>query len=789
MIVPAVILGTSLSAITMRLTRTMMLEVLRQDYIRTAWAKGLSEKLVVARHALRNALIPVVTLIGLQAPLLIGGAVIIEQIFVIPGMGLLLLDAVNQRDYPDHHRRVPDRRRGRDADQPAGRPELRPARPQGEVPLMAAVAQPPPSRPATQPRPDAGVSSAGCSARSRSAPPAAWCSCCSCSAGCSPTCSRPTACNQINPINRLKPPSWAFPFGTDNLGRDMLSRCLYGAQLSVIIGFCAARPGHAHLRRCSASSPAISAASSTSIMQRFVDAWQSFPDLIILIVVVSVVGPGMPQIIVTLGLLLGIAGSRIIRSAVVSVRENMYVHAAQSIGASTPRILWRHILPNVLPPIIVLFTTRVGTVILAESGLSFLGLGVPPPAPTWGGMLSGSGRTYMFQGPWLALAPGLCLTVVVYATNMFGDALRDLLRSAHARIALNETDAANANRADEEEANEEEVSIDGTAVRPACLALCAGARRRHARSRPTTSRSTAARSRSARSTSRSRRCRGTRPTGTGSTTTTPASSTSSCSPPTCRRAQAQRRQAPLLRRRLAARPTPSAASWPRSWEWKENPLRVEIKLRKGIMFPEKPGVMASRELIADDVVFSYNRLANSPKKIADLLRPRRQGRGDRQAHRRLPFKDYNAEWDYRFGWGYYSRHHAQGGGRRRRRQLEERQRHRPVHADRLRAGQLQHLHQEPDLLGQGEDQRRRVQAAVRRQDRLPHHQGRGDLHHRAAHRQARHARERFAGSNVDELKKSAPQLKWTKWLQHARHVPGACAWTPSRSTTSACAAR
>jgi peptide/nickel transport system permease protein len=100
MIVPAVILGTSLSAVTMRLTRTMMLEVLRQDYIRTAWAKGLTEGPVVMRHALRNALIPVVTLVGLQAPLLIGGAVILEQIFVIPGMGLLLLEAVSQRDYP-----------------------------------------------------------------------------------------------------------------------------------------------------------------------------------------------------------------------------------------------------------------------------------------------------------------------------------------------------------------------------------------------------------------------------------------------------------------------------------------------------------------------------------------------------------------------------------------------------------------------------------------------------------------------------------------------------------------
>ena len=236
----------------------------------------------------------------------------------------------------------------------------------------------------------------------------------------------PYGMNQISPRNRLMAPSWAYPFGTDNLGRDMLSRCLYGAQISVIIAFTAATL---------ATIVSIVIGILTGylggkidlIAQRFVDAWMSFPDLIILLVVVSVLGPGLPQIIVTLGLLLGIAGSRIIRSAVVSVRENMYVHAAQSIGASTRRILWRHILPNIMPPIIVLFTTRVGTVILAESSLSFLGLGVPPPTPTWGGMLSGSGRTFMFQGPWLALAPGLCLTVVVYATNVFGDALRDLL--------------------------------------------------------------------------------------------------------------------------------------------------------------------------------------------------------------------------------------------------------------------------------------------------------------------------------------------------------------------------
>ena len=236
----------------------------------------------------------------------------------------------------------------------------------------------------------------------------------------------PYGFNEINMLERLKAPSWQHPFGTDNLGRDMLSRCLYGAQLSVIIGLSAAA-------LATLISVLIGLLSGylggkvDMVMQRIVDAYMSFPELVILIAVVSVVGPGMFQIIGVLSLVLGIGGSRIIRSAVVSARENMYVHAAQSIGASTGRVLWRHLLPNIMPPIIVLFTTRVGAVILIESGLSFLGLGVPPPAPTWGGLLSGSGRTYMFQGPWLALAPGLCLTAVVYATNVFGDALRDLL--------------------------------------------------------------------------------------------------------------------------------------------------------------------------------------------------------------------------------------------------------------------------------------------------------------------------------------------------------------------------
>ena len=236
----------------------------------------------------------------------------------------------------------------------------------------------------------------------------------------------PYGMNETNLAVRLQNPSLEHWFGTDHLGRDVLSRVLIGAQLSMVVGFMAA--GLATV--ISIIIGVISGYFGGKVdmfIQRFVDAWMTFPDLVLLIVVVSIVGPGMPQIIIILGCLYGIAGSRIVRGAVITVRETTYTHAAESMGASTMRILLRHILPNVMPVVIVLFTTRIGATILAEAGLSFLGLGVPPPAPTWGSMLSGTGRTYMYLGPWLALAPGLCLTIVVYAINVYGDALRDLL--------------------------------------------------------------------------------------------------------------------------------------------------------------------------------------------------------------------------------------------------------------------------------------------------------------------------------------------------------------------------
>lgn len=236
----------------------------------------------------------------------------------------------------------------------------------------------------------------------------------------------PFGYNEMNPIDRLKPPSIDYLLGTDQIGRDVFSRIVHGARTSLIIGFSAAFFS-IMISSIIGVTTGYFRGKFDFLVQRMVDAWMSFPDLVVVIVAVSVFGPGMWQVILVLSLLYGIAGSRIVRGAVLTVKENDYVHAAESVGVSTLRILLRHILPNIMAPIIVLFTTRLAAVILVEAGLSFLGLGVPPPAPSWGGMLSFEGRSYMFQAPWLAIMPGLAITIVVYNINMFGDAMRDLL--------------------------------------------------------------------------------------------------------------------------------------------------------------------------------------------------------------------------------------------------------------------------------------------------------------------------------------------------------------------------
>ena len=227
-------------------------------------------------------------------------------------------------------------------------------------------------------------------------------------------------------FERLSSPSFNHLLGTDSIGRDMFSRIIYGARISMLVGVVGSITSL--VVSCLIGIPSgYFGGKFDLVVQRFIDAWLVFPDLILLILLVALTGPSLWNIVFILGLQYGLGGSRSVRGAVIGIRQNAYIEASQAVGVATPRILLRHVLPNVAPFLLVLVTTRMPGMMLAESGLSFLGLGVPPPAPSWGGMLSSAAMSYMLRAPLLAVWPGLALSVVVYSTNMFGDALRDLL--------------------------------------------------------------------------------------------------------------------------------------------------------------------------------------------------------------------------------------------------------------------------------------------------------------------------------------------------------------------------
>ncbi len=236
----------------------------------------------------------------------------------------------------------------------------------------------------------------------------------------------PYGMNETFTAEALGAPSARFWLGTDNLGRDILSRVIFGARISVIIGLAASTLATSVSVIIGMLSGYIGGKFDL-IVQRFVDATMCIPGLILMMVLISIIGPGMISVIVVLGVSWGISGSRILRSATIGIKENVYVEAAVAIGCPTSRMLIRHILPNIMAPTIILFSTEVPAVILTEATLSFLGFGIPPPAPSWGGMLSGSGRRYMYKAPWMVIWPGLALSIVVYGVNMFGDAVRDIL--------------------------------------------------------------------------------------------------------------------------------------------------------------------------------------------------------------------------------------------------------------------------------------------------------------------------------------------------------------------------
>lgn len=235
----------------------------------------------------------------------------------------------------------------------------------------------------------------------------------------------PYGYNDMVLSDRLSPPSATHLLGTDNMGRDMLSRIVYGARISMIVGLAGAAIS-AVIGFLVGGVSGYFGGKFDMIFQRFVDAIMCFPSLILYLAIMAIIGQGLVPVILVLGITTGFMASRTIRSAVIGVKQNMYIQAAVASGTKTSNILLRHVLPNIMPVIIVGFTLTVGSMILSEAMLSFLGYGVPPPTPTWGSMLQGSARRFMLQAPWMALWPGVALALAVYSINMFGDALRDL---------------------------------------------------------------------------------------------------------------------------------------------------------------------------------------------------------------------------------------------------------------------------------------------------------------------------------------------------------------------------
>ena len=231
---------------------------------------------------------------------------------------------------------------------------------------------------------------------------------------------------QINPREKLQGPSAEHWFGTDQLGRDMYTRIIYGARVALGVGLA----GTILSVGVGALVGLVSGyfgGKLDLVLMRIVDAIQAFPGLILAMALVAVLGYGLEKAFIAISLTLLPRPARVVRGSVLAAKGMPWVEAAHTVGASHPRIIFRHILPNVVAPIIVLASLILGIAILIEASLSFLGMGVQPPTPAWGSMLSGAGAQYFETHPRLAIFPGVAISLAVFAFNLFGDALRDVL--------------------------------------------------------------------------------------------------------------------------------------------------------------------------------------------------------------------------------------------------------------------------------------------------------------------------------------------------------------------------
>lgn len=226
--------------------------------------------------------------------------------------------------------------------------------------------------------------------------------------------------------HRFTSPGSAFWLGTDEYGRDVLSRLLYGARISLYVGLLAVGLG-------TTSGAVLGLVSgyfggkTDFILQRLMDWLMAFPTLVLALAIVAALGQSTTNVIVAVAVVIVPTAARVIRATVLTIREQAFVEAGRAVGCSDGWLLLQHIVPNCLAPYLILATAGLGNAILAEAALSFLGLGTPPPEPSWGTMLSGAAQQYVWKAPWMAIFPGAAISVAVFGFNLFGDALRDVL--------------------------------------------------------------------------------------------------------------------------------------------------------------------------------------------------------------------------------------------------------------------------------------------------------------------------------------------------------------------------